>query len=88
MLESLAKNNSPLLQRPADFLLFRVKKPTTKSQYYIEHLSWLLRREMAKDEDRKERVKSLRFPRFLDKLELSNQRLRMKYNLTRLPQQT
>ncbi len=80
MLESLAKNNSPLLQRPADFLLFRAKKPTTKSQYYIEHLSWLLRREMAKDEDRKERVKSLSFPRFLDKLELSNQKLCMKYN--------
>ena len=80
MLESLAKNNSPLLQRPADFLLFRAKKPTTKPQYYIEHLSWLLRREMAKDEGRKERVKSLQFPSFLEKLELSNEKLRMKYN--------
>jgi hypothetical protein len=65
MLETLAENNSALLQRPADFLVFRAKDPKTKAEYYIEHLRWLLLREMRKDEKRSDLVKKLKFPDLL-----------------------
>jgi len=69
MLETLAENNSALLQRPADFLVFRARDPKSKAEYYIEHLRWLLLREMRKDDEgtmkRSDLVKKLKFPDLL-----------------------
>lgn len=69
MLGTLAENNSALLQRPADFLVFRARDPKSKAEYYIEHLRWLLLREMRKDDEgtmkRSDLVKKLKFPDLL-----------------------
>ena len=69
MLGTLADNNSALLQRPADFLVFRARDPKSKAEYYIEHLRWLLLREMRKDDEgtmkRSDLVKKLKFPDLL-----------------------
>ena len=65
MLGTLAENNSALLQRPADFLVFRARDPKSKAEYYIEHLRWLLLREMRKDAQRSDLVRELKFPDLL-----------------------
>jgi hypothetical protein len=69
MLETLAENNSALLQRPADFLVFRARDPKSKAEYYIEHLRWLLLRERRKGDQgamiRSNRVRELKFPDLL-----------------------
>lgn len=65
MLGTLAENNSALLQRPADFLVFRARDPKSKAEYYIEHLRWLLLREMRKDDQRSDLVRELKFPNLL-----------------------
>ena len=48
-LRTLAENDSPLLARPADFLLHRSHRPKTNAEYYLLHLAWLLEREHGKD---------------------------------------
>ena len=63
MLDSLVENNSKLLRRPADFLLFRAHTPKDKTEYLIRHLAWLIRREENKDlAQRKDYIERLKFP--------------------------
>jgi hypothetical protein len=66
LLESLVDNDSYILQRPADFLLFRAKSPETKAEYLVQHLRWLISREVKKSEERRVLVESLHFPEVLD----------------------
>jgi hypothetical protein len=65
-LHTLVENNSSILQRPADFLVYKAKNPETKSEFFIEHLKWLVEREASKDDERRKLVKSLAFPRAFD----------------------
>ena len=69
VLESLVENDSQLLRRPADFLLFRGSAIKTKSQYLVRHLRWLIQREASKDiKERVEFIEYLKFPQiFTDK---------------------
>ena len=41
-LHTLVENDSSILQRPADFLVYKAKNPKTKSEFFIEHLKWLV----------------------------------------------
>jgi len=59
-LRTLAENDSPLLARPADFLLHRSHRPKTNAEYYLLHLAWLLKREHQKGVyDRSNKIKSI-----------------------------
>lgn len=55
-LRTLAENDSPLLARPADFLLHRSHRPKTNAEYYLLHLAWLLEREHGKDVGERSRL--------------------------------
>ena len=79
-LSTLVENDSQIIQRPADFLVYRAKKPNTKSEYYLEHLRWLLKREREKTGERKTLVDELQFP--LEKeFDLINSNLKNKARL-------
>ena len=62
-LHTLVENDSSILQRPADFLVYKAKNPKTKSEFFIEHLKWLVVREASKDDERRKLVNTLAFPR-------------------------
>jgi hypothetical protein len=79
-LSTLVENDSQIIQRPADFLVYRAKKPNTKSEYYLEHLRWLLKRERTKGEARKTLVDELEFPK-QDVFDLINSNLTNKARL-------
>ncbi len=79
-LSTLVENDSQIIQRPADFLVYRAKNPNTKSEYYLEHLRWLLERERTKGEVRKTLVDELEFPKH-DEFDLLNSNLTNKARL-------